>query len=186
MKEENPRWKWLTLTLWWSALLGLMLPRTPSQAWPTALGLILSMLVLLSVLLLKQTRQTIKETVQKLTKTDSTPVALPLVSLSAFAVATLKVFSKDIPKELMQFTLLTVVFVWGWLEITLRTAIYLRRSFSYFHSLALVIGVSLIGITIGWMTHLSLHGNTLSPLLILLISGGIFAGIPFPSLKRSH
>lgn len=177
-KLGRSSWKWLILNLWWCILIGLILPRTPSWGFSIAIVLAISMIIVLSILLFKQTRQAIKGTTSKGFKMDTTSLALPFTTSAVVSVSLSKLLSKNLPTNVLEFTLLAISSIWGWLEIASRTGIKLQSSFCTFHSIVFILNVSIVGIAIGWFIHLSLNGQTLGTLLFLFIGGFIVANIP--------
>ncbi|MDJ0615474.1 MAG: hypothetical protein QNJ63_01805 [Calothrix sp. MO_192.B10] len=161
-KLKLSSWRWLILTLWWCILIGLIVPQTPSWGLPIVIALAMLMVILLSVLLFKQTQQTIRRAIDKIykiLKINSMSSNMPSTIITVSCVSSVVVpLSRNIPSNILEFTLLAVSSVWGWLEIATRTGIKLQPSFSTFHSIVFILGLSIVGIAIGSSIHLSLNG----------------------------
>ncbi len=174
--------KWLILNLWWCILIGLIIPRIPSWGLPIVIILAISMIIVLSILLFKQTRQAIRGAISKIFKMDSMPLTPPLTMITglfaSLCLSFAQFFSKNLPTNVLGFTLLVISSIWGWLEIASRTGIKLQSSFSTFHSIVIILDVSIVGIAIGWFIHLNLNGQILGALFFVFIGGFIVACIP--------
>ena len=182
LKLRRSSWKWLILNLWWCILIGLILPRTPSWGLPIAIVLAILMIIVLSILLFEQTRQVIRGAISKFFKMDSISLALPLTASTFVSVILAnrlaKLLSKNLPTNVLEFTLLAISFIWGWLEIAPRTGIKLQSSFSTFHSIVIILSLSIVGIATGCFIHLNLNGQTLGTLFFLFIGGFLLICIP--------
>lgn len=177
-------WKWLTLNLWWCILIGLILPRTPNWGLPIVIILAISMIIALSIILFEQTWQVIRGAISKTLKVDSMYLPLPLITSTIVSVSLVKLFSKNLPSNVIEFILLAIFSIWGWLEITSRTGIKLQPSFCTFHSIVIILSVSIVGIAVGQFIHLSLNGQTLGTLFFLFITGFIVTRIPDGSIPN--
>ena len=163
----------LIFNLWWCILIGLIIPQTPSWGLPIVIVLAISMIIVLSILLFKQTRQAIRGAISKIFKMDSMPLTSPLTMITgvfaSLCVSLALFFSKNLPTNILEFTLLVISSIWGWLEIASRTGIKLQSSFSTFHSIVIILNVSLVGIAIGWLIYVNLNDQILGALFFVFI-----------------
>jgi hypothetical protein len=179
LKLNISSFKWLTLTLWWCTLLGLILPKTPSWGQPVAIALALLTISLLVLLLTERSRQGISTILGKTPNIDALLIGVPILSATIVFIGIVRFFSRKLPSNVLQFSLLAIIFTWVWLEIAVRTGKKLQlRSISELKSIIIVLLVSVTGILSGWSIYSSLDGQIFEWFISVLIGGLIVACIP--------